>query len=113
MVMHIFCTACLASGWHFFCRFISGFCHWRSQTRHSLKGFFSERPMVKLAELGLVFLLAAHLFGGLRLMALEGVALAGTAQKSGCRGRWPCLYFRPVLSAGSVGERDDTRHRET
>ena len=32
---------------------------------------FSERPMVKLAELGLVFLLAVHLFGGLRLMALE------------------------------------------
>ena len=32
---------------------------------------FTELPMVKLAEFGLVFLLAVHLFGGLRLMALE------------------------------------------
>jgi len=38
-----------------------------------LDGFlaFTELPMVKLAEFGLVFLLAVHLFGGLRLMALE------------------------------------------
>ncbi len=28
-------------------------------------------PLVKLAETGLVFLLAVHFFGGLRLMALE------------------------------------------
>lgn len=32
---------------------------------------FSELPLVKLAETGLVFLLAVHFFGGLRLMALE------------------------------------------
>ncbi|MFK7879631.1 succinate dehydrogenase, cytochrome b556 subunit [Roseobacter sp.] len=32
---------------------------------------FSEQPIVKLAEFGLVFLLAVHVFGGLRLMALE------------------------------------------
>lgn len=31
----------------------------------------TQQPLVKLAEFGLVFLLAAHLFGGLRLMALE------------------------------------------
>lgn len=39
----------------------------------SLDGFltFAEMPMVKLAEFGLVFLLAVHVFGGLRLMALE------------------------------------------
>ena len=39
----------------------------------ALDGFlaFTELPMVKLAEFGLVFLLAVHLFGGLRLMALE------------------------------------------
>jgi len=38
-----------------------------------LDGFlkFTELPMVKLAEFGLVFLLAVHIFGGLRLMALE------------------------------------------
>ena len=39
----------------------------------SLDGFlaFAEHPLVKVAEFGLVFLLAVHIFGGLRLMALE------------------------------------------
>ncbi len=32
---------------------------------------WSDYPMVKFAEVGLVFLLAVHLFGGLRLLALE------------------------------------------
>jgi len=32
---------------------------------------FAEQPIVKLAEFGLVFLLAVHAFGGLRLIALE------------------------------------------
>ena len=32
---------------------------------------FTELPLVKAAEFGLVFLLAIHLFGGMRLMALE------------------------------------------
>lgn len=32
---------------------------------------FTELGMVKMAEFGLVFLLAVHMFGGLRLMALE------------------------------------------
>ena len=38
-----------------------------------LDGFLSwaELPLVKFAEFGLVFLLAIHIFGGLRLMALE------------------------------------------
>ena len=38
-----------------------------------LDGFlrWSDRPLVKLAELVLVVLLAAHLAGGLRLLALE------------------------------------------
>ena len=31
----------------------------------------TENPFVKLAEFGLVFLLAVHFFGGLRLIALE------------------------------------------
>ncbi len=31
----------------------------------------TEMPLVKAAEFGLVFLLAVHLFGGLRLIALE------------------------------------------
>lgn len=39
----------------------------------ALDGFlqWSDHTVVKLAEFGLVFLLAAHIFGGLRLMALE------------------------------------------
>lgn len=32
---------------------------------------FTHNPLVKLAEFGLVFLLAVHAFGGLRLLALE------------------------------------------
>ena len=32
---------------------------------------FAALPAVKLAEVGLVFLLAVHAFGGLRLMAME------------------------------------------
>lgn len=38
-----------------------------------LDGFlaWTELPIVKFAEFGLVFLLAVHVFGGLRLMALE------------------------------------------
>jgi fumarate reductase subunit D len=32
---------------------------------------WTEMPIVKAAEFGLVFLLAVHMFGGLRLMALE------------------------------------------
>lgn len=38
-----------------------------------LDGFLrlTDHPMVKIAEFGLVFGLAVHMFGGLRLMALE------------------------------------------
>jgi len=32
---------------------------------------FTDNPVVKIAEFGLVFLLAVHFFGGLRLLALE------------------------------------------
>ena len=32
---------------------------------------WTDRPLVKVAEWGLVFLLAVHAFGGLRLLALE------------------------------------------
>lgn len=39
----------------------------------ALDGFlaWAEQPLVKLAETGLVVLLAAHLTGGLRILALE------------------------------------------
>ena len=37
---------------------------------------FADLPLVKLAEFGLVFLLALHLFGGLRLMAFETLPLS-------------------------------------
>ena len=36
-----------------------------------------ENPLVKLAEFGLVFLLAIHMFGGLRLLALEFLPWSG------------------------------------
>ena len=45
---------------------LDGFLHW------------SEAPLVKFAEGGLVFLLAAHLFGGLRLLALENLPWRNT-----------------------------------
>lgn len=32
---------------------------------------WTQQPLVKFAEFGLVFLLAVHAFGGLRLLALE------------------------------------------
>lgn len=38
---------------------LDGFLHW------------ADKPLVKAAEFGLVFLLAVHFFGGLRLMAFE------------------------------------------
>ena len=40
---------------------------------NALDGFlgWSQHPLVKAAEVGLVFLLAVHIFGGFRLMALE------------------------------------------
>lgn len=32
---------------------------------------WANNPIVKMAEFGLIFLLAVHMFGGLRLLALE------------------------------------------
>ena len=45
----------------------------------ALEGFirWTDHPLVKVAEFGLVFLLAVHLFGGLRLMALEWLPWSG------------------------------------
>lgn len=39
----------------------------------ALDGFlrWTDHPLVKVAEFGLVFLLAVHFFGGLRLLAVE------------------------------------------
>ncbi len=34
---------------------------------------WTDGPLIKIAEFGLVFLLALHLFGGLRLLALENL----------------------------------------
>ncbi len=38
---------------------LDGFLHW------------TQAPLLKLSEFGLMFLLAVHMFGGLRLLALE------------------------------------------
>ena len=42
----------------------------------SLESFlrWSDQPLVKLAESGLVFLLMVHLLGGLRLLVIENLA---------------------------------------
>ena len=47
----------------------------------------TANPMVKLAEFGLVFLLAVHFFGGLRLLVLEFLP-------------WPAPH--KTLAAGAV-----------
>jgi fumarate reductase subunit D len=48
----------------------------------ALDGFlrWTSQPLVKVAEIGLVVLLAAHLTGGLRLLALEFLAWRGWAK---------------------------------
>ena len=49
---------------------------------------FAEQPLVKVAEFGLVFLLAVHIFGGLRVMAMEWL---------------PWSAPQKTLAAGAVG----------
>jgi len=41
----------------------------------TLDGFlaWTQQPLVKLAEAGLVFLLAVHLFGGIRVLLIENL----------------------------------------
>ena len=48
---------------------------------------FTDIGVVKLAEVGLVFLLAVHIFGGLRLMALEWL---------------PWTFLQKQLAAGAI-----------
>jgi fumarate reductase subunit D len=50
----------------------------------ALDGFlaWTTQPMVKLSEVALVFLLAAHLTGGLRLLFIEFVGWRGETQKA-------------------------------
>ena len=43
---------------------------------------WTERPLVKTSEIVLVFLLAAHLTGGLRLLAIEFVGWKRESQKA-------------------------------
>ena len=62
---------------------------WAIRAPERLDGFlrWSDLGLVKLAEVGLVFLLAVHAFGGLRLMAME--ALGWTS-------------FQKTVAAGAV-----------
>lgn len=50
--------------------FLLGLALEKSETMDGLLRW-SNYPLVKIAEFGLVFLLAVHMFGGLRLLALE------------------------------------------
>ncbi len=69
-----------------------------------LDGFLAmtETAAVKLAEFGLVFLLAVHMFGGLRLVALEWLPWSAP-QKSLAAGAAAvsfliaCLFFLKAL----------------
>ncbi|MES0883951.1 succinate dehydrogenase, cytochrome b556 subunit [Roseibium sp. SCP14] len=53
---------------------------------------WSDSPLVKLAEFGLVFLLAVHMFGGLRLLALEFLPWSGR-QKSMAAGALAAAFL--------------------
>ena len=55
---------------------------------------WSEQPLVKAAELGLVTLLALHLGLGLRVLALEWLPWAGL------RKDWAAIAFGLALAAG-------------
>ena len=59
-----------------------------------LDGFlaFTDLFIVKCAEFGLVFLLALHMFGGLRLMALEFLPWS-PRQKTFAATRWRWLFI--------------------
>ena len=63
---------------------------WALTNPARLDGFlsFSQMPIVKFAEFGLVFLLAVHAFGGMRLMAMEWL---------------PWSHSQKTLAAGAVG----------
>lgn len=52
--------------------------------------------LVKMAEFGLVFLLAVHMFGGLRLMAMEFLPWSGP-QKSLAAGAAAASFFIATL----------------
>jgi len=58
--------------------------------------YLSEAGIVKLAEFGLVFLLATHLFGGLRLMAMEWLPWS-QPQKTLAAGATAVSFFIAVL----------------
>ncbi|PUB09795.1 succinate dehydrogenase, cytochrome b556 subunit [Yoonia sediminilitoris] len=63
-----------------------------------LDGFLhlTEEGVVKLAEFGLVFLLAIHMFGGLRLMAMEWLPWS-TSQKTLAAGATAVSFCIAVL----------------
>ena len=63
-----------------------------------LDGFLhlTEDRIVKLAEFGLVFLLAIHMFGGLRLMAMEWLPWS-TPQKTMAAGATAVSFLIAVL----------------
>ena len=56
----------------------------------------SDLPLVKLAETGLVFLLAVHMFGGLRLMALEWLPWSA-AQKTWAAAATAGAFFISII----------------
>lgn len=54
---------------------------------------FTDNPVVKVAEFGLVFLLAVHAFGGLRLIALEWLPWSGPQKTAAAAAVAASLFF--------------------
>ena len=69
-----------------------------------LDGFlaFTDLFIVKCAEFGLVFLLAVHMFGGLRLMALEFLPWSPRQKTSPHLYGDGLFYLNQLFSAGDV-----------
>jgi len=72
-----------------FYRRISGYYRWHSRSRSGWIIFaVCRKSNRKIAEFGLVLLLSVHIFGGLRLLALEFM---------------PWSHSQKTLAAGAVG----------
>ncbi len=63
---------------------------------------WTEAPLVKVAEWGIVVLLAAHMTGGIRLLALELLPWSDRARTWIALGIGAALAFGGVLALGLV-----------
>ena len=78
-----------------------------------LDGFlrWTANPLVKLAESGLVFLLAVHMLGGLRVLVIENLPWHDGQKQLGDGRCWPCRRWR--RSSFWLARSEDDRHART